>query len=294
MSETTWMARPPRDVVVASGPSALSFLQSLVSQDLDRLADRQSAHSLLLTPQGKLDVDFRIALVGDEAWLVCEGGFGERLAASLDRFKIRVQVALAERPDFAALAVRGPEPAARTRPGDETVVVPVPWPGGDRFDVVGLAPAVDEVEAALAESGVARIDDDAYEALRIEAGVPRQGLDTDEKTIPQEAFLERDAVSFDKGCFLGQELVCRIDTRGHVNRHLRKLGSIEGDRPPRGAEILVGDRVVGAVTSSVGAGELPPAALGYARREVEPPAPVALRWDGGEAHAVAEALPMQS
>jgi folate-binding protein YgfZ len=173
-------------------------------------------------------------------------------------------------------------------------VVPVPWPGGDRFDVVGPAAAVDEVEAALAESGVARIDDDTYEALRIEAGVPRQGLDTDEKTIPQEAFLELDAVSFDKGCFLGQELVCRIDTRGHVNRHLRKLGSIEGGRPPRGAEIGAGERVVGSVTSSVVAGELPPAALGYVRREIEPPAPVTLRWDGGEAHAVAEALPMQA
>jgi tRNA-modifying protein YgfZ len=247
MSETTWMARPPRDVVVASGPSALSFLQSLVSQDLDRLADRQSAHSLLLTPQGKLDVDFRIALVGDEAWLVCEGGFGERLAASLDRFKIRVQVALAERPDFAALAVRGPEPAARTRPGDETVVVPVPWPGGDRFDVVGLAAAVDEVEAALAESGVARIDDDAYEALRIEAGVPRQGLDTDEKTIPQEAFLERDAVSFDKGCFLGQEAVAKMRNLGHPRRWVAVLEA--GGSVPLGERLFAGDDETGIVTS---------------------------------------------
>ena len=73
----------------------------------------------------------------------------------------------------------------------------------------------------------------AYEALRIEPAIPRTGVDIDETTIPQEAFLERDAVSFTKGCFLGQELVCRIDTRGHVNRFLRRLADIEGDWPPR-------------------------------------------------------------
>ena len=71
----------------------------------------------------------------------------------------------------------------------------------------------------------------ALEALRVEAGVPRQGHELDDSTIPQEAFLERDAVSFTKGCFLGQELVCRIDTRGHVNRLLRGL-VVDGDREP--------------------------------------------------------------
>ena len=88
--------------------------------------------------------------------------------------------------------------------------------------------------ASSSSAGAAEIAADAYEALRIEAGVPRQGFDIDETTIPQEAFLERDAVSFTKGCFLGQELVCRIDTRGHVNRLLRRLRAdapIAGARP---------------------------------------------------------------
>ncbi len=116
---------------------------------------------------------------------------------------------------------------------------------------------------------------DGYEALRIEAGVPRQGSDLDGTTIPQEAFLERDAVSFTKGCFLGQELVCRIDTRGHVNRYLRRLTATEGDRPPLGAEIVAGDKVVGTVTSSASTGAL----RWYVRHEVEPPAEVELRWD---------------
>src|SRR5919206_457912 len=92
----------------------------------------------------------------------------------------------------------------------------------------------------------------AFEAARVRAGVPRQGLDLDEKTIPQEAFLELDAVSFTKGCFLGQELVCRIDSRGHVNKLLRALeiggGGID-TTPPPGAGIVVGEKEVGALTT---------------------------------------------
>ncbi|MGH9012221.1 MAG: YgfZ/GcvT domain-containing protein, partial [Acidimicrobiia bacterium] len=133
----------------------------------------------------------------------------------------------------------------------------------------------------------------AYEAARVRAGVPRQGLDIDEKTIPQEAFLELDAVSFTKGCFLGQELVCRIDTRGHVNRVLRALeignGGID-TTPPAGAGIVVGGKEVGALTT-VARSESGVVALGYVRREVDVPADVVVRWDGGEAPAVAAALP---
>jgi folate-binding protein YgfZ len=133
----------------------------------------------------------------------------------------------------------------------------------------------------------------AYEAARVRAGVARQGLDIDEKTIPQEAFLELDAVSFTKGCFLGQELVCRIDSRGHVNRLLRglQLGEMGIDTtPPAGAGIVVGDKEVGALTT-VARSEGGVVALGYVRREVELPADVVVRWDGGEAPAVAAALP---
>jgi folate-binding protein YgfZ len=133
----------------------------------------------------------------------------------------------------------------------------------------------------------------AYEAARVRAGVPRQGLDMDEKTIPQEAFLELDAVSFTKGCFLGQELVCRIDSRGHVNRLLRglQMGQAGIDTtPPAGAGIVVGDKEVGTLTT-VARSEGGVVALGYVRREVELPADVVVRWDGGEAPAVAAALP---
>lgn len=284
----TALARPARDVVVVSGPDALSYLQNLVSQDLDGLAEGQAVHSLLLTPQGKLDVDFWLMRKGDLAWLVCEGGFGEQLVESLQRFKIRVQVEVSLDPSLSVLALRGE--GARVAAASSDAVIPVPWSGADgaeeALDVVGDASTLDAVASAAREAGAQEWSDDEYEAARIAAGVPRLGLDLDAKTIPQEASLERDAVSFSKGCFLGQELVCRLDTRGHVNRYLRRLTVAEGASAPRGAEIVAGDKAVGAVTSTAGS-----VALGYVRREVEPPAEVTLRWDGAETTATVAALP---
>lgn len=105
----------------------------------------------------------------------------------------------------------------------------------------------------------------AEDAERIAAGVPRLGFDLDGSVIPQEAELEDAAVSFTKGCFVGQELVCRIDSRGHVNRFLRRLVLDGREEPARGAVILAGDREVGVITSAA-----PGCALGFVRREVEP------------------------
>ncbi len=293
--------RSDRGAVLVTGPDAWSYLQSLVSADLDVIGDGGGAHSLLLTPQGKLDVDFRLLRVGDEVWLDCDPGFGEQLAASLLRFRIRVDCDVTDRSGrWGSLAIRGPDavtaaealgvelPAAVHAhvPFEDAVVVRAPWPGGDGVDVVGPPANVAQAADRLSDNGVPRCSAEAYEAARIEAGVPRQGFDLDEKTIPQEAFLERDAVSFTKGCFLGQELVCRIDTRGRVNRYLRRLTTFEDGRPPRGAEIVTDDKVVGTVTSTG-----PDSALGYVRHEVEPPVRVELRWSGGAGRAVVEALP---
>jgi len=246
-------ARVPRDVVVVSGPDATSFLQNLLSQDLDPVAVGQTVPALLLQPQGKLLVMLRAARTSPDSWSCdCDAGSGAVLAEGLNRFKIRVKVEI-EQLALAALAVRGGAPPNEAR------AIPVAW-NGPAFDVVGTAAEVDAVRDHLA---FPLVDGPGYERARIEAGVPRLGADLDERTIPQEASLERDAVSFTKGCFVGQELVCRIDTRGHVNRTLRRLRSARGDLRV-GAPLLVADKVVGEVTSSVG-----DVALGMVRREVE-------------------------
>jgi folate-binding protein YgfZ len=269
---TDFWAPITRDVVVVSGPDATSYLQSLVSQDLEPVSVGASAHALLLQPQGKLLVDMYMLRVEPDAWwCICEGGFGSTLAEGLRRFKIRVKAEVEERA-VRSVAVRGmrPEPGA-------LAIVAVDWDGRPAFDVVG---GDAEVNAFAATLELPELDEAGYERARIEAGVPRQGLDIDERTIPQEAFLDRTAVSFTKGCFLGQELVCRIDTRGHVNRLLRRL---RAGAPvlARGESVMAGDKTVGEVTSSVG-----DVALAMVRHEIEPGATVAV----GDASATVEAV----
>lgn len=259
-----FQSRVARDLVVVEGPDATTFLQSLVSQDLDAIAVGTSGRTLLLQPQGKLLVDFYVLHVSaDEWWCVCEGGFGDKLASGLERFKIRVKVELRREP-VAALAVRGVDVGDLAGPGLH--VVAVDWDGAPAFDAIGSGDVIAALGATL-DAPV--IDADAYEQARIEAGVPRQGFDTDERTIPQEAGLELVAVSFTKGCFVGQELVCRIDSRGHVNRNLRRLRVPDGTLQ-RGDAVELDGRVVGEVTSVAG-----PVALAMLRREVEPGAHVA-------------------
>lgn len=300
--------RCARGAVLVAGPDALSYLHSLLSQDVAGLADGEGAHTLLLQPQGKLDADLRILRIGGECWLDGEVGRGEALADSLRRFKIRVKVEVEDRSGaWGCLSLLGPETPGRLEaasgaavpaaphahvawPGTGLLVVRADWPGHPGADVVGPVEELAGAWTALVGAGFSPAGLSAYEAVRVAAGVPRQGLDVDEKTIPQEAFLERDAVSFTKGCFLGQELVCRIDTRGHVNRYLRRLRLADDTTPPRGAGILWGGKEVGALTT-VATSEAGVLALGYVRREVEVPAEVLVRWEGGEARALASALP---
>lgn len=285
--------------VVVSGPDTFSFLDSLISADISDLADGAGVHSLLLSPRGKLDTDFRLLRVGDVAWIDTEPGFAEALVASLLRFRIRVDVEIADRSaTWGLLQVRGPGTddlllALGAEPLPEGVHAHVPWEGTrlvrvDRpagVDVLGDHDALGAAGAALVEQVATPVGPEAAEAHRIVAGVPLQGRDLDESTIPQEAGLEFDAVSFDKGCFLGQELVCRIDSRGRVNRFLRLLHT-EGPAPTVGAEILSDDDVVGSVTSVAltdpGDAESGAVALGYLHRRVEPPATVGIRLSSGD------------
>jgi folate-binding protein YgfZ len=299
---------PDRGVVVASGPDATSFLQSIVSQDVDPIADGHGARSLLLTPQGKLGITMRMLHIGDEWWLDCDAGFGDELAASLTRFRIRVDVTITDHSgSWDVLEVRGHEAPARVgaaahvdvpeRPdahvawGDRRIVRS-DWPEMLGVDVIGPTAAVHEARDELLHAGVEPFAPGAYEAARIEAGIVRLGVDVDEKTIPQEAFLDRDAVSFTNGCFLGQDLVCRIDTRGHVNRYLRRLRFTDGTVPVAGDEVVLDDKVIGVVTSAAAVPDATEAvALAMVRHEVEPPATAVVRSDGREVTAVVEELP---
>jgi len=272
----------PRDFVSVSGPDTMAFLQGQLSQEVEKLAVGSSAWSLLLQPQGKVDAFLRVTRTGDDVVVLdTDGGWGARALERLNRFKLRVKCELAPL-DWRCLAVRGP------KAHDLAQGLPDDWPGLPGVDVVGESPALPD--------GVRVCDLQAYEAVRIEAGVPVMGREIDDKTIPAEVGIIDRAVSFTKGCFTGQELVARIDSRGgNVPRHLR--GVVVGTNlvPPVGATVTVDGKDVGTLTSVAESRERrAPVALAYVRRAVEPPADATVEWPGGSAPARVESLPLVS
>lgn len=278
-----------RDVVRASGPDALAFLQGQLSQDLAAMGDGTSAESLVLQPAGKVDALVRVTRRAADEWLLdVDGGFGEAVAARLGRFKLRTRCDLEVLDGWRCLAVRGaPASEVDLAAAGAAVVAPVDWPGLWGADLLGPDVAV--------PPGVRRCTSrDAWEALRIEAGVPRMGAELDERTIPAEAGVVPRAVSFTKGCYVGQELVARIDSRGgNVPRHLRGIVVGTNVLPPVGASVVVDGKAVGALTSVAESAERrAPVALAYVGRAVTPPVAATVAWDGGEVPATVEALPL--
>lgn len=299
IKESACALRIERDAVFVHGPDALIWLQGQLSQDISGLGVGDSAETLVLSPQGKIDSYCRATLLGADAVLLdTEAGLGEGLAARLRRFKLRVKAEL-ETGVLACLSVRGPSAAqvlqgsgaelgkilpdgGSGRPGEVFAVAnAVEWPGYSGFDLLASD------QGAMPGLDVAFGDPDAFEAARIEAGVPAFGRELTEKTIPQEAgSLVEHTVSFKKGCYTGQELVARLDARGgNVAWRLRGLVLAPEAHLSEGASVFAGDRDVGRLTSlSWSPGYSAPVALGYVRRDVVPPFVAA----AGPDHARAE------
>lgn len=240
------------DLVWFSGGDAVRFLNDLISQEIAGLAPGTVVRSLLLQPRGKLDHVLWVLRGDKRVGLVTDPGRGEELAATLGRYRIRVDVEIEEGTEPTWLMVGESEvEAGRWREESRSLIAGLPWNGPKLTLVTGEKPALAELSA------------EDMERIRIEAGEPRFGIDIDSSTIPQESGLVSETVDFTKGCFLGQELVARIDSRGRVNRYLRKL-KFDGVAPEPGAEISAGGRVVGTLGSV--AGNL---GLALIRREVE-------------------------
>src|SRR4029453_12309538 len=208
-----------------------------------------------LQPQGKVDAWFRITRVADERFLAdVEEGHGEALLGRLQRFLLRTKAELSL-DHVPMVAVRG---IAAVPPTEGVVALDPAWPELDGVDLLGEGATVPDV--------VQEGDREDYERLRIAKGVPAMGAELTESTIPAESGVVERSVSFTKGCFTGQELVARIDSRGgNVAPHLRRL-VFDGEVAP-GAVVTVDGAEVGQVTSSA-----PGLALAYVKRAVEPPA----------------------
>jgi folate-binding protein YgfZ len=251
-----------RDIISVSGPDALNYLHSQLSQEVRQLAVGQSTWSFLLQPTGKVDALVRVLRTGDESFTVdVDAGFGDAVVTRLGRFKIRVKAEITAT-NWRAIAVRGAG-ASHVVAGDDEFVVPCGWPGVEGVDLIGAdpQPPADWPELELMDAV----------RLRIEAGWPAMGSELDEHTIPGETGVVPLAVSFTKGCYPGQELVERIDSRGgNVPRRLR-LVRAEGFLDP-GVELTIDDARVGRVTSVTFAADGGTIGLAYVSRSVEMPA----------------------
>ena len=287
LRESVGAVRTDREVIEVTGTDAATFLQGQLSQDVVALAEGASALTFVLHPDGKVAVWGRITRLGADRFVLdVDAGAGGALVARLERFKLRVDATITPL-DWQVVALRGPDVGALTLgDGEEVVVADPEWPGAPGVDLLGPSPTVPD---GVRWCGLAALD-----SLRIEAGVPAMGAELDEHTIPAESGVVERSVSFTKGCFTGQELTARIDSRGgNVPRHLRGL-LIDGAVAPVGAEVLVEGEVVGSITSAApgAAGHGGGVALAYVKRSVEPPASATVRWDDGEARGEVRSLPL--
>ena len=281
--------RSDRDVVVVPGPDRLSWLHDLTSQHLRELPDATGTEALFLDPNGRVEHHAVVADLAGTTWLDVEPGTGAALAGWLQRmrFMLRVEPALVT-PEWALLSLVGP------RGDDVLTAAGWPVPSADPYAVVPLTgggwvrrmPAIGEGAAVvdllvpraelaaraeeLLAAGAVPAGVDAYEALRVEARRPRAGVDSDERTIPNEVEWLRTAVHLEKGCYRGQETVARVHNLGRPPRRqvLLHLDGLSETLPAPGTPVTSGGREVGRVGSVVRHHELGVIALALVKQSV--------------------------
>ena len=245
-----------RDVILAEGPEAASYLNGQLSQDVEGLGVGSSTWSFLLEPSGKVESHLRVTRIADERFVLdTETGLGEPTRASLDRFKLRTKIELSP-VEWQAIGLRGPDAASLPVDGAE-IDTAIAWPSGGR-DVLGPELTVDApvLDAELAET------------LRVEVGMPHLGRDVEIGSIPQESGLVPASVCFTKGCYRGQELVERIASRGAERRVMRRF-RIDGTAAKGDVLTDDGGGVVGALTSVAVSPRSGTVALGWVKGAVD-------------------------
>jgi aminomethyltransferase len=271
--------------VRVSGRDAARLLQNVVTSDIDALAVGQGQYGLALTPKGRPIADAWIVREADDAFVcACETVAEADLVAMLRRYRLASRADIASVTDELTLLER---PLAAPAEG---------WHAGPLGALLLAPPEAARAawDAAVAERAVP-IGAETREILRIERGLPRFGIDFDGSNLPAEAGVVERAISFTKGCYIGQEPIVRLAHRGHANRELRRLHLADALELP--ATLQDGERDVGRVTSSASLPEGGAAALGYVRRAVADGAElVALDARGGrvaarDAGRVAEGRP---
>lgn len=272
------MDRSERGKLALTGTEAKALLTGQVTQDVEALTPGTGAYAALLSHKGRMLGDLRILDLGDELWLDTERPALQAVFDAIRRANIGFDAKLHKRTlQQGELSLIGP--AAREvagvpeLPAEEHASVRSSLGGADVVvvatdlgaDVIFAAEDAGAVRGAL---DCPEIGEAAAEIVRVEHGRPRYGVDLDDTTIPQEAGLNERAVSFTKGCYVGQETVARLFYKGKPNRHLRGL-RLAGPAPA-GATLHLGEREVGRLGSSVVSPRLGAVGLALVRREAPP------------------------
>jgi folate-binding protein YgfZ len=272
--------RSERGKLALTGPDAKSFLNGQVTNDIEGLRPGHGVYAAFLTHKGKMLGDLRVLDLGDELWLDTERAALQELFNMIRRFKVGFDVELHKRTlERGLLSLIGPRARAVLGldvPREEHANVAGHLDGSAvravatdvGVDLICDAADTARVSAALQDRGAVEIDATVAETLRVESGRPRYGVDLDDSTIPQEAGLNERAVSFTKGCYVGQETVARLHYRGRPNRHLRGLRLSAPAHT--GDELRLGDRALGRLGTVAASPRHGPIALALVRREAGP------------------------
>ena len=286
-----------RGIVAVTGPDGAEYLQGQVTNDVEALAVGDGQYAALLDRKGHMQTDLRVLRTAAEAIQVdMEPGPKDQALRHLTMYSIGRDVAVTDATEERALlSLIGPRAAevAATPPlpefaNESTTIAGVEALAvGTRagIDLFCAAAERDRLLAALLETGAVEVTPEAAEIVRVEAGVPRFGVEMDAGTMPAEAAIVDDAVSFTKGCYIGQETVARLHYKGKPNRHLRGL-KLSGSAQP-GAPLRLGEKEVGTLGGAVVSPALGPIGLAIVRREAEPGTELTVGEDGVTAEVVA-------
>ena len=306
-----------RGLLQFTGPDRLSFLQGMLSNDLRALKTFDGQYATILNQQGKVLADLRVLCALNSLYLDFWENLKERIIEHLNRYLVADEVEIADRSgEYATLSLQGPNAEALLRnvtgpaelpsqsahhgmvslEGAAVCVVRASHAGDAGFDLIIPNAVLAAIARRLTDSGkqlgVRWVGEEAQNILRVEAGIPRYGIDFNEENLLLEVGLDH-AVSFTKGCYLGQEVVERIRSRGHVNRKLCGLW-LDGQTPAESGDVIrVDGKEIGRVTSSVVSPRLKrPIALGYLQKDFwNAGSAVAINRAGAQIRAVVTALP---
>lgn len=287
-----------RGKIRVTGDDRVKWLQSVISNNILPLKPGQGLYSSLLTHKGKMLTYFRLYMQTEAIMLEDIGEIGETTFQSLRKFLLYGTKAKMENcaESWGLLLISGPNAAQVIQSafgvdvtflkpvhfvmaqisGSQALVLCTEETGETDIEILlpaaGLPAAWSSVLEAGAKLGIKPVGAHALDALRMEAGIPRAGLDLNEEITPPEAGLEEKAFSLNKGCYPGQEVVARMDTYGSVRRHLVGLVIKDAAVPPRGTKLFSGDREVGWISSAVRSPQLGQViAFGFPLRDFSAP-----------------------